>query len=196
MIRVPSAAARRARCRCSARPKYFPSFAAGDVFSTSQPTSNQQKQNNNSNNNNGGLFGENCTAGALPRDQRKSFPFIRYSIYRDEGYILHKRYPGEREKVPGAICMDYKATQSLSLNLLTAQQRGAEEEEEGAHTISNWIQISWQRTTSWINVTRMEIVFFLFFFCFKWFGTKADLRLELLTRCRVWAQIKSKLIWG
>lgn len=103
-----------------------------NVFSTSQPTSNQQKQYNNSNNNNGGLFGENCTAGALPRDQRKSFPFIRYSIYRDDGYILHKRYPGEREKVPGAICMDYKATQSLSLNLLTAQQRGEEEEEGGS----------------------------------------------------------------
>jgi hypothetical protein len=61
---------------------------------------------------------------------------FRYSIYGDDGGYTTQEISGRERESPGAICMDYKATQSLLLNLLTAQQR-REEEEEGAHTISN-----------------------------------------------------------
>jgi hypothetical protein len=96
VIRVPSAAARRARCRCTAPGLNISLHLQRETFSihqlTHQPAKTKQQQQQR------GLFGENCTAGALPRDQRKSFPFISLLYIRRRRRIYYARDIRARER--------------------------------------------------------------------------------------------------
>lgn len=193
MIRVPSAAACRARCHCTAPGLNISLHLQRETFSIHQPTHQPAKTKQQQQQQRGALWRE-LHSWCPPAWSTQILPFYFVTLYIQRRRIYYTRDIRARERKSWRHLYGLQGDTKSFAESFNSPATGEEEEEEGAHTISNWIQISWQRTTSWINVTPMEIGFFFLFL--KWFGTKTDLRLELLMRCRVWAQIKSKLIWG